>query len=124
MFETDVYVIGGGPAGLAAAIAARQRGLRAIVVDGSHPPIDKACGEGLMPDARRAAAQLGIELPNSIGYEFRGIRFHGEGRSVEANFPDGRGIGVRRTALHQAMVYSAVRAAVELRCDTPVSGIE
>jgi flavin-dependent dehydrogenase len=35
---TDVFVIGGGPAGLAAAIAARQKGLRAIVADGSAPP--------------------------------------------------------------------------------------
>ena len=49
--ETDVFVIGGGPAGLAAAIAARQQGLRVLVADGAKPPIDKACGEVLMPDA-------------------------------------------------------------------------
>ena len=48
--STDVFVVGGGPAGLAAAIAARQRGLRVVVADGGQPPIDKACGEGLMPD--------------------------------------------------------------------------
>ncbi|MGB8062426.1 MAG: FAD-binding protein, partial [Candidatus Sulfotelmatobacter sp.] len=48
--STDVFVIGGGPAGLAAAIAARKCGLRVIVADAAQPPIDKACGEGLMPD--------------------------------------------------------------------------
>ena len=46
---TDVFVIGGGPAGLAAAIAARGRGFRVLVADGAQPPIDKACGEGLLP---------------------------------------------------------------------------
>ena len=33
---TDVFVIGGGPAGLAAAIAARQQGLRVLVADGAQ----------------------------------------------------------------------------------------
>ncbi|MDP9171711.1 MAG: FAD-dependent monooxygenase, partial [Acidobacteriota bacterium] len=119
--ETDVCVIGGGPAGLAAAIAARRRGLSVVVMDGLRPPIDKACGEGLMPDSRRAAARLGIEIPAAMGFEFPGIRFHGAGRSVEAQFPDGCGIGVRRIALHQAMIDSAVRAGVELRWESPVS---
>jgi menaquinone-9 beta-reductase len=124
MFDTDVLVIGGGPAGLAAAIAARQRGLRAAVVDGCRLPIDKACGEGLMPDSRREAARLGIELPDSMGFEFRGIRFHGAGRSVDANFSNGKGIGVRRTALHRLMVDTATRAGVELHWGSPISGIE
>ena len=65
--STDVFVIGGGPAGLAAAIAARQRGLRVIVADGMQPPIDKACGEGLMPDGLAALERLGIRVPLSRG---------------------------------------------------------
>src|SRR5437016_11961812 len=48
--RTDVLVIGGGPAGLAAGIAPRQKGFAVTVVDAARPPIDKACGEGLMPD--------------------------------------------------------------------------
>jgi flavin-dependent dehydrogenase len=60
--STDVFVVGGGPAGLAAAIAARQRGLRVVVADGGQPPIDKACGEGLMPDGLAALQRLGIQL--------------------------------------------------------------
>ena len=51
---TDVFVVGGGPAGLAAAIAARQRGLSVTLADGSEPPIDKPCGEGLMPETLEA----------------------------------------------------------------------
>ena len=52
--ETDVFIAGGGPAGLACAIAASLRGLTVQVVDGLKPPIDKACGEGLMPDTLAA----------------------------------------------------------------------
>src|ERR1700736_446450 len=95
--STDVFVIGGGPAGLAAAIAARQRGLQVTLADGSKPPIDKPCGEGLMPDGQEALAQLGISVPVGESYPFRGIRFVSGGLSVDANFPQGSGIGLRRT---------------------------
>jgi len=45
-FDTDVFIVGGGPAGLAAAIAARCKGLRVMLADGASPPIAKTCGEG------------------------------------------------------------------------------
>lgn len=124
MLETDVFVIGGGPAGLAAAIAARRRGMHVTVADGNRPPIDKACGEGLMPDSRGSAERIGIHIPRSLGFEFRGIRFHGEGREVQADFPKGRGIGVRRTALHQLLIDAATCAGVELRWGMPVSSMD
>jgi menaquinone-9 beta-reductase len=124
MFDTDVFVIGGGPAGLAAAIAARARGLRAMVADGNRPPIDKACGEGLMPDAIAAAGRIGIVVPEQEGFRFRGIRFHGEGRSVAADFPRGFGVGFRRTVLHARLVEQAARAGVEMFWSTPVTGVE
>ena len=124
MSEPDVFVIGGGPAGLALAIAASRRGMRVVVSDGSRPPIDKPCGEGLMPDSRQLAEQLGIVLPAHRGFEFRGIRFHGSGRSVEAGFPVGRGIGVRRTYLHEVLIAAADKAGVEMRWESPVSRID
>ena len=73
--STDVFVIGGGPAGLAAAIAARQRGLRVVVADGARPPIDKACGEALMPDAITALERLGIAVPAADACRLQGCVF-------------------------------------------------
>ncbi len=60
-FDTDVFVAGGGPAGLAAAIATRQAGLTVTLADAARPPIDKACGEGIMPEGMAALRRLGIK---------------------------------------------------------------
>lgn len=123
-FDTDVFILGGGPSGLAAAIAARRAGFQVILADAQQPPIDKACGEGLMPDTLSAAAGLGINVPSEAGYPFRGIRFVGEQNAVKAEFPEGPGLGVRRTVLHELLVNHAERAGVELRWNCPVSEID
>lgn len=125
MFDsTDVFVIGGGPAGLAAAIAARQRGLRVIVADGMRPPIDKACGEGLMPDGLAALERLGIRVPLSEAFPFRGIRFVGLNSSAEAQFPsEAMGLAVRRTALHPIIAERAEQLGTDFLWGTSVSGI-
>ena len=120
---TDVFVIGGGPAGLATAIAARQRGFEVVVADGTQPPIDKPCGEGLMPDGRAALGKLGIVIPAEDSHPFRGIRFVSGSLSVDASFPNGSGIGVRRTALHRLMIARAEAAGIDLLWQTPVTGL-
>src|SRR6202040_73104 len=104
---TDVFVVGGGPAGLAAAIAARKRGLDVIVADGARPPIDKPCGEGLMPDTLSALRELGVAINPVDGFAFRGIRFVDEGVEVDGQFPFGQGLGLRRPLLHQRMIERA-----------------
>lgn len=121
--ETDVLVIGGGPAGLAAAIAARQKQFRVIVVDGAKPPIEKACGEGLLPDALSALQGLGVSLRPEDGFVLRGIRFLEGETSVGADFPDEPGLGVRRVVLHQRMVERACECGVSFLWNTPVTGI-
>ena len=122
--STDVFVIGGGPAGLAAAIAARQQGFRVVVADGAQPPIDKACGEGLMPDGLAALERLGIQLPMGEAYPFCGIRFLSAELSSEARFPDGGcGLAARRTSLHRVMMERAEQLGVEFLWRTAITGI-
>jgi flavin-dependent dehydrogenase len=121
--DTDVFIIGGGPAGLAAAIAARQRGFDVVVADSAVPPIDKPCGEGLMPDGISALADLGIIIPPEDSYPFRGIRFLSSGVKVDASFPVGHGLGIRRTKLHRLMIERAAAAGVNLLWQTVVTGL-
>jgi menaquinone-9 beta-reductase len=123
-FETDIFVAGGGPAGLAVAIAARRKGFRVTLADSSVPPIDKACGEGLMPDAQIALSKLGLHLDPSEGFPFRGIRFLDGDVSVDASFPHGQGIGMRRTVLHGRMAQHAADAGVDLLWGQRVTGID
>jgi menaquinone-9 beta-reductase len=122
--RTDIFVIGGGPAGLAAAIAASRKGFSVTLADGSEPPVDKACGEGMMPGTLAALRELGVELPAGTGCSLRGIRFiHGD-TEVAAEFPAGLGIGIRRTLLHSVLIRKAQECGVTLLWKTPVVGIE
>ncbi len=122
--STDVFVIGGGPAGLAAAITARQCGFRVTVADGAQPPIDKACGEGFLPDGLEALERLGIHVPTSRTYPFRGVRFLTSSLAAEAQFPaGGSGLAVRRTLLHSCMIERAEQLGAELLWRTAVTGI-
>jgi menaquinone-9 beta-reductase len=122
--STDVFVIGGGPAGLAAAIAARQRGLRVVVADGARPPIDKACGEALMPDAITGLERLGVAVPSDEACRLRGVRFLSSGLIAEAVFPSGdSGLSVRRTTLHRLMTERAAALGVNLLWQSVVTGI-
>jgi len=119
----DVAVVGGGPAGLAAALACRARGLSVACFERRRPPLDKACGEGLMPAALAALERLGV-APPARSRRFRGIRYRLGTLTAEADFPSGyHGLGVRRTELSAALVAAAERAGVELAWGTRVDAL-
>src|SRR5260370_34580176 len=101
-------MVGGGPAGLGVAIAARRRGLSVAVFDRAEPPIDKACGEGVMPDGAARLARWGVELDPRQSSRFVGIRFLDGALVAEGRFPAGSGVAGRRPHLHGAL---AARAA-------------
>ncbi|MFC5862008.1 NAD(P)/FAD-dependent oxidoreductase [Acidicapsa dinghuensis] len=130
---TDVLIIGGGPAGLTAALALRKRGVKVTVADARKPPIDKACGEGIMPDSLRELATLGVDLTPEDGAPFQGIRFVNHGSEPgtmrirgmataefpeDKRFPSNVGVGLHRLRLHEKLVNAAEGAGVELRWQT------
>src|SRR5665648_516037 len=73
-------------------------------------PVDKACGEGLMPGTIRALQRLGVD-PD--GHPLRGISYRARGHAVDHGFRAGAGRGVRRTALHAALRARADELGVE-----------
>jgi len=111
---SEICVIGGGPAGLSAAIALSQAGYDVAVIDCATPPIDKACGEGLMPNSTEVLGRLGISIPPETGFRFRGVRFSDARSSVSADFPSGMGVGLRRTTLHSLLIRRAQELGVKV----------
>jgi len=126
--STEVLIVGGGPAGLAAAIALGQRAIECIVVEAGSPGIDKACGEGLMPDSRESLARLGIPLTTDDGQLFRGVRFENATHRVDADFRHGPGIGVRRPHLHALLAERARETGANLlwnsHCKLPEGSVD
>lgn len=102
--DVDLLIVGGGPVGLAAATEARMLGLSVTVVEPRQFPIDKACGEGLMPGAVAALDRLGVAV---AGQPIRGIGYRSAGASVDHRFALGTGMGVRRTVLQSALAERA-----------------
>jgi len=131
--QPDVAIVGAGPAGLSCAIAAVNQGLQVEIIDAMQPGIDKACGEGLMPNSLAALVTLGFDLNRDLSHIetalLRGIRFIGDQASstravtAEARFPAAPGRGVRRTALHQLLHDRAVTLGVRFHWGSSVQSI-
>jgi len=99
---TEVVVVGAGPVGLYTAIRAAELGCGVTVVESRTDPIDKACGEGLMPGGLRRLIAIGVDPP---GFAFDGITYLDAttARGARASFTGAAGRGVRRTVLHESM---------------------
>jgi flavin-dependent dehydrogenase len=131
--QSDVIIVGAGPAGLACAIAAVRQGLEVEVIDAARPPIDKACGEGLLPGSLESLTALGFDTKHDLAPAesavLRGVRFIGDSASsrdsvsVQATFPANPGRGMRRTALHSLLLDRASGLGVRFHWENAVRGI-
>ena len=111
----DVLVVGGGPAGSAAAITATRAGRSVLLVDKATFPRDKCCGDGLTTLALRLGEQLGLDpTPISDWQPVEGAVLHSpSGRSVRFPLPryDGRYAAVVPRRAYDAALLGLARTA-------------
>ncbi|XTZ17668.1 geranylgeranyl reductase family protein [Micromonospora echinospora] len=114
----DVAVVGAGPAGAAAALAARRAGARVLLLDRADFPRDKACGDGIAAHALDVLARLGV-TDAVAGYPpLPALRLVAPGGGTVARTLPRPAYTVPRTVFDARLVAAAVAAGAELRRHT------
>jgi menaquinone-9 beta-reductase len=99
---TDVIIIGGGPAGCAAALELNRLGYRVVLCDQAKFPRDKVCGEFISPAADPILKRLGVldRIEALSPKRLKGVAISSyEGEEVVIDYPQLPGMGARPTSL-------------------------
>src|SRR3954454_23551067 len=117
--QTDVLVVGAGPAGAAAAAGSARSGADVVLADAAVFPRDKPCGDGLPPRAIGELQRLGLEDWLRAHTVNRGLRAHGFGQTLLLPWPGpgeaGTGLpdwgsAVARTELDDHLRTTAIKS--------------
>ena len=124
----DLAIVGGGPAGSAAAITAARSGLSVLLVDRATFPRDKCCGDGLTALALRLGEGLGLDPLLILGWQtVEDLVIHPPGgRSARYPLPRGDGLYaavVPRMQYDAALLDLARSAGADVRDGHGLTGI-
>ncbi|WP_066952498.1 geranylgeranyl reductase family protein [Streptomyces lushanensis] len=124
--EADVIVVGAGPAGSSAAFHLASAGVDVVLLEKSHFPREKVCGDGLTPRAVHQLIRMGIDI-NSPGWmRSRGMRWVAGNHRVHIDWPGlGRypdfGLSRSRYDFDDILARNAVAAGARLRSGVKVT---
>jgi geranylgeranyl reductase family protein len=87
--SADVIVVGAGPGGSATAAYLAMAGVDVVLLEKTHFPREKVCGDGLTPRAVRELISLGIPTPEDDGWiRNKGLRIIGAGMRLQLDWPE------------------------------------
>ena len=120
MNQRDLLVIGGGPAGAAAALRAARAGVRVMLFEKGPHGRDKVCGDGLTP--RAVAALNDLDLSIAGAHRIDGLRMIAGKTTRELlwpttdRFPNHGAVWPRRR-FDTFLIDAAIAAGAEVRFD-------
>ncbi len=117
--ETEVLVVGGGPAGAAVGFWLAQQGHRPVIVERKHFPREKTCGDGLTPRAVKQINDMGLGNQLAQFHRYEGLRATAHGKELELHWPSHpvypqHGFVVRRRDLDAMVALNAQQAGATL----------
>ena len=123
MRRTSALIVGGGPAGSAAAIMLGRAGVAAELFERTIGPHDVVCGGFLGWDALGALECLGVD-PWSLGARpIDLVRLVSSQRTVEAGLPR-RAAGLSRRTLDEALINAAAQAGAVVTRGVSAKAVE
>ena len=120
MANPSVLIVGGGPAGSAAAYWLARSGHDVTLVEKKEYPRDKTCGDGLTPRAILQLQEMGFDFDVPEFHKITGLRsYAGDDLMLEMNWPDHSkfpnwGGVIRRRDLDMQVAQLAEKEGVEI----------
>jgi menaquinone-9 beta-reductase len=110
--DTDVLVVGSGPAGSAVALRLAQRGHRVTMVEKRPVPRHKACGDVLTPRSLAELAFLDIDPLACGGRRLEGVRMIAAGRELIEPWPSHPDLPAHGAVLRRDLLDELLRDRV------------
>lgn len=119
----DMAIVGGGPAGAAAAWALARAGRPPLLLEREAAPRDKICGEFVSVEAQAVLYEMGIDLVALGAPAIERLRLVHDRRVAEVALPF-RAFGLTRRTMDAAMLERAAAAGADVRCGTAVTAVD
>jgi flavin-dependent dehydrogenase len=111
---TEALIIGGGPAGAAAAFHLAQAGASPVVLERTTGPTDKVCGDFLSVEAATELTRFGLDLDRLGAARITRLRVI-HGRRIAATDLPFTARGLSRRILDEALLVRAIETGARVR---------